>query len=89
MNFNYTTADLPQEVFPVIIHKGLKEACFMSQTRLLCAANKALLCGKEALFGFYSCPASTCLTMRSVKRSTPSGSYFLVRLAPKSAAKAW
>ena len=34
------------------------------------------------------CPASTCNTTRSVRRSTPSGSYFLVRLAPKAQAKA-
>lgn len=37
----------------------------------------------------YICPASTILTTRSVMRSVPSGSYFLVRLAPKSAANAW
>ena len=37
----------------------------------------------------YNCPASTSLTTRSVRRSTPLGSYFFFRLAPKTQAKAW
>ena len=45
--------------------------------------------GRKTEHCTYICPASTCLTMRSVSRSTPSASYFFVRLAPKRAAKAW
>lgn len=36
----------------------------------------------------YNCPLSTMRTTRSVKKSSPSGSYFFVRLCPKQKAMA-
>jgi|GEM_PF-5398652 len=44
--------------------------------------------GRIIIIRTYSCPASTISTTLSVRRSMPSGSYFLVRLAPNSMANA-
>ena len=43
---------------------------------------------RQKAYSFYNWPASTCKTMRSVSRSTPSGWYSFFKLAPKTHAKA-